>query len=77
MLEGPEAGVLVAQKQLSLAAFEALLADLPGDQRERLQDALGHNPMATPLVDVTPAELLQNYAGSAAEKKMRWMILLV
>lgn len=70
LLEGPEAGVLVAQKQLSLAAFEALLADLPGDQRERLQDALGHNPMATPLVDVTPAELLQNYAGSAAEKKM-------
>ena len=50
--------------------MEALLADLPGDQRERLQDALGHNPMATPLVDVTPAELLQNYAGSAAEKKM-------
>jgi hypothetical protein len=70
LLEGPEAGVLVAQKQLSLASFEALLADLPGDQRERLQDALGHNPTATSLVDVTPAELLQNYAGSAAEKKI-------
>jgi MoxR-like ATPase len=53
LLEGPEAGVLVAQKQLSLASFEALLADLPGDQRERLQDALGHNPTATALVDVT------------------------
>ena len=53
-----------------LVHFNDLLADLPGDQRERLQDALGHNPMATPLVDVTPAELLQNYAGSAAEKKM-------
>ena len=34
LLAGPEAGVLVAQKQLSLAAFEALCADLPGDQRE-------------------------------------------
>jgi hypothetical protein len=70
LLAGPEAGVLVAQKQLSLASFEALLADLPGDQRERLQDALGDNPTATSLVDVTPTELLQNYAGSAAEKKM-------
>ncbi|MCB9661540.1 MAG: AAA family ATPase [Sandaracinaceae bacterium] len=70
LLAGPEAGVLVAQKRLSLASFEALLADLPGDQRERLQDALGHNPTATALVAVTPAELLHNYAGSAAETKM-------
>ncbi len=70
LLEGPEVGVLVAQKQLSLASFEALLADLPGDQRERLQDALGHNPTATALVDVTAPELLQNYPGSPAEKKI-------
>jgi hypothetical protein len=70
VLAGPEAGVLVAQKRLSLAALEALLADLPGDQRERLQDALGHNATATALVDVAPVELLQNYAGSAAEKKL-------
>lgn len=70
LLEGPEAGVLIAQKQLSLASFEALLADLPGDQRERLQEALGHNPTATALVDVVPGELLQNYPGSAAEKKI-------
>lgn len=70
LLEGPEAGVLVAKRQLSLAAFEALLADLPGDHRARLQEALGHNPTATALVDVTPAELLHNYPGSAAEKKL-------
>jgi hypothetical protein len=70
LLAGPEAGVLVAQKQLSLAAFEALCADLPGDQRERLQEALGGNPTAVTLVDVAPGALLQNYPGSAAEKKI-------
>ncbi|MEO6575744.1 MAG: AAA family ATPase [Polyangiaceae bacterium] len=70
LLEGPEAGVLIAQKQLALGAFEALLADLPGDGRERLQEALGGNATATSLIDVTPADLLQNYVGSAAEKKL-------
>jgi hypothetical protein len=70
LLEGPEAGVLVAQKHLSLASFEALLADLPGDHRERLQEALGANATATSLVDVLPTELLQNYVGSAAERKI-------
>jgi hypothetical protein len=71
LLEGPEAGVLIAKKQLVLAAFEALLADLPGDHRERLQEALGNNATATALVEVTPAELIFNFAGGAAEKKLR------
>ncbi len=70
LLEGPEAGVLVAKRQLSLASFESLLAELPGDHRERLQEALGHNATATALVDVAPTDLLQNYAGSAAQKKI-------
>ncbi len=70
LLAGPEAGVLVAQKQLSLAAFEALCADLPGDQREKLQEALGGNATATALVDVAPAALIQNYPGSPTEKKI-------
>ncbi|WP_441285749.1 AAA family ATPase [Sorangium sp. KYC3313] len=70
LLEGPEVGVLAAQRKLSLGAFEALLADLPGDHRERLQDALGGNATATQLIDVRPEELLQNYAGSAAEQKV-------
>jgi len=70
LLAGPEAGVLAAQRQLTLASFEALIADLPGDHRERLQEALGGNPTATGLIDVTPKELLQSYGGSAAEKKI-------
>jgi len=70
LLEGPEAGVLAAKRELTLSSFEALAADLPGDHRERLQEALGNNPTATALVDITPAELLHNYPGSAAEKKI-------
>jgi hypothetical protein len=70
LLAGPEAGVLIAQRQFVLASFEALLADLPGDQREKLQDALGGNPTAVSLIDVTPAALIQNYPGSPAEKKI-------
>jgi hypothetical protein len=70
LLAGPEAGVLIAQKQFALASFEALLADLPGDQREKLQDALGGNATATTLIDVPPAPLILNYPGSAAEKKI-------
>ncbi len=70
LLEGPEAGVLVAQKHFALASFEALIADLPGDHRERLQEALGRNATAAALIDVLPTELLQNYVGSAAERKI-------
>ena len=75
LLEGPEAGVLIAQQHLSLASFETLVADLPGDHRERLQEALARNPTATGLIDIAPQELLQNYAGSAAEKKiLAWRV---
>ena len=70
LLSGPEAGVLAAQRQLTLASFEALIADLPGDQRERLQEALGSNATIGNLVDVTPAELVAGFPGSAAEKKL-------
>ena len=70
LLAGPEAGVLVSQRDLTLASLEAFMADLPGDQREKLQEALGANATATTLVDVTPNELLQGYAGSAAQRKL-------
>jgi len=70
LLAGPEAGVLAAQNLLTLASFESLLADLPGDQREKLQEALGGNPTASTLIDIDPTDLLGNFAGSAAEKKI-------
>jgi hypothetical protein len=70
ILSGPECGVLVAKRELTLSTVEALLADLPGDQRERVQEALGSNPTATALLDVRPEEVLTNYGGSAAHKRV-------
>jgi hypothetical protein len=70
LLAGPEAGVLAGQNLLTLGSFESLLADLPGDQREKLQEALGGNPTAAVLIDIDPTDLLGNFAGSAAERKL-------
>ncbi len=70
ILSGPECGVLIEKRGLSLAGLEALFADLPGDQREKLQEALGRNPTAIPLLDVGPREVLTNYGGSAAHKRV-------
>jgi hypothetical protein len=66
ILSGPECGVLVARNDLSLASIEALFSDLPGDQREKAQDALAGNPTACVLLDVLPAQVLTNYGGSPA-----------
>jgi hypothetical protein len=70
VLAGPECGVLVAKQALTLTSLEALLADLPGDQREKLQDALGGNATAVGLLDVAPADVITNYGGSAAQKRV-------
>lgn len=70
LLGGPEAGVLAAKKLLSLDSFEALLGDLPGDHRERLQEALGHNPTATGLVDIDPTALFQTGAQGPAHRRL-------
>lgn len=73
ILGGPEAGVLAARKALSLAALEGLFADLPGDQRERLQEALGQNPTAVALLDLSPEDCLRAWAGSrAAQRVAAW-----
>lgn len=70
ILGGPECGVLAANKELSLGALEALLADLPGDHRERLQDALGGNATACVLLDVRPEDVITSYGASSAMKRV-------
>jgi hypothetical protein len=70
ILQSPEAGVLLARGELSLSSFEAVLADLPGDHRESLQEALAGNATAVPLLDVRPDEVLKAYAGSPAARKV-------
>ncbi len=71
IVKGPEVAVLAAQGRFTLESFEALLADLPGDHRERLQEALMKNPVGTALIDVRPEECLVNFGKSPAEQKLR------
>jgi hypothetical protein len=74
ILQGPEAGVLASRKELTLAAFEALLPDLPGDPRELLQEAFGANATLLGLSEVKPEDVLKGYGGSGASRKVAaWM----
>jgi len=74
VLKGPELALLVGRGEVELAAFEALLADLPGDLREPLAEAFGGNAAAATLLDVTPADVLKGYAGSRNERTVGgWM----
>ena len=70
LLSGPECGVLVQKGELALPALEALLEALPGDLRERAQEALGANPTAEALLDVHADDVLTNYGASAAMKRV-------
>jgi hypothetical protein len=70
LLGGPEAGVLIANGAIKSSALEALFADLPGDLREQLQETLGNNPTAVGLIDLKPEDVLTNYAGSAAFRRV-------
>jgi dynein-related subfamily AAA family protein len=74
IVRGPEVAMLAAERRFGLAPFEALLADLPGDQRERLQEAFGANAVGASLLGVSPPDLMTNFAGSAAEREVRaWL----
>lgn len=70
VLSGPECGVLIANGALNLRSLESLLADLPGDQREIVQDGLGGNPTACGLLDVRAEEILTNYQAGTAQKRV-------
>jgi MoxR-like ATPase len=70
VLKGPEAGVLAAQGDLELGRLESLLGDLPGDVRHDLQDAIAGNPTLVTLLDVRAADVLTNYEGSSAQRRV-------
>ncbi len=70
ILGGPECGVLAGKGTLTLPAIEALFADLPGDARERVQEALGANPTACVLLEVEPRDALRAYGGSPLQKRV-------
>ena len=70
VLQGPELALLVSRDEVDLTAFEALVADLPGDMRETLSEALGDNAAAAPLLDVSPSDVLKGYSGSHNKRKV-------
>jgi len=71
---GADLGVLLAQGAFEIEAFEAVLADLPGDLREDLGGAFGDNPLAAGALDLDPASLLKGYASSPASRRVgRWL----
>jgi MoxR-like ATPase len=71
VVRGPEIAVLAEDGRFRMEAFEALLADLPGDQREKLQEALGKNPVAVVLLGVAPEDFLVAAPGTATVQKLR------
>ena len=70
LVQGPRLADLIADRRFSLQALERLLADLAGDQSEQVQEALGRNPAACDRIELKPADVLQDYRGSKAAKKV-------
>jgi hypothetical protein len=68
VVEGAPLGLLLDRGGFVLAAFEAVLRDLPGDHRARLQRAFGHNALASRALSVTAPEVLRGYPGSGASR---------
>jgi hypothetical protein len=73
LLDSPEVGVLASRDAFSLSAFEALLADLPGDQREALQDAFARNPVSVSLLGVAPDTVIKDYGSGVGKKIAAWL----
>jgi hypothetical protein len=70
VLEGPTLSALIGRNAFRIGAFEKLLADLPGDLAEQLQEAFGENPASAEMLDVRPDDILKGYAGSQVQKKV-------
>jgi MoxR-like ATPase len=58
IVRGPEVQLLASKGELRLAALEALVAELPGDARERILGGLSANALAVPLAELEPSALL-------------------
>jgi hypothetical protein len=73
ILRSPEAAALARSGELRLAAFEALIADLDGDSRELLQEALGGNETLGLALGYSPEDILAAPPdGPLARKLESW-----
>jgi hypothetical protein len=57
-IDGAALNQALGDRQFCLEAFEAFLAELPGDHREVLQQAVADNPAAAALLNVTAKDVL-------------------
>lgn len=74
MLESPELGALLGRGEFALGAFEALIAELPGDHRERLQEMFARNPLALGLVETDARDIVDHYqTGPGADQIRQWL----
>jgi MoxR-like ATPase len=74
IVRGAELGRLMADGGFDLQAFERLVQDLPGDQREQVQEAFGENPLAIGLLDVRPEDVLKGVSRKPTEATIRgWL----
>ena len=68
---GPELATLDTSERFHLESFEALLRALPGDQRERLQEAFAKNEHSTHMFELTPDDLIDGYHRRAIQRRFR------
>jgi hypothetical protein len=73
-IHGGALNLLIDRGEFQLDAFDALLADLPGDLRAILQESLGENLAAAALVGAGPEEILRaEYSkGQVARSVTAW-----
>lgn len=65
---------LMTANRFSLASFERLIDDLPGDHAERAQLAFGGNKTAIGTLSLKPTHVLEGYErGGRADKVGEWM----
>jgi hypothetical protein len=70
VLRSPEAGALARRGELRLEAFEAFIADLSGDDRELLQEALGLNAPAALQLGLAREDVLAARPGDALARDL-------
>jgi hypothetical protein len=70
VLRSPEIAAMHEQGTLRLDSFDALLADLAGDARESLQEAIASNPVAQSLIELRAGDILANAQSTQADKKL-------
>lgn len=67
-LEGAELGALIGREEFDLNSFELILADLPGDQREVIQETFARNPLSVQLLGLGPDDLIDRYQTRGVAK---------